>query len=154
MGALFDNYLRFPRIKHCKDYYEILGVKKDVTDSELKKKYRKLALQFHPDKNKTPGAGEAFKGESRTASAAALVGRSWLFMGGHERPRAMDSRRGAAAVEGGISRSHILRPHYGLLMMNAHRGRFKCMGSVFKWNRGVLVVRARFESGAGYRLEL
>ena len=51
-----------PRIMRCKDYYEILGVSKDVTDSDLKKAYRKLALQFHPDKNKAPGAGEAFKG--------------------------------------------------------------------------------------------
>lgn len=50
------------RIMRCKDYYEILGVSKDVTDSDLKKAYRKLALQFHPDKNKAPGAGEAFKG--------------------------------------------------------------------------------------------
>ncbi|MPC48226.1 DnaJ subfamily B member 14 [Portunus trituberculatus] len=50
------------KIMRCKDYYEILGVSKDVTDSDLKKAYRKLALQFHPDKNKAPGAGEAFKG--------------------------------------------------------------------------------------------
>jgi len=49
------------KIKSSKDYYEILNVKKDATDTDLKKSYRKLALQFHPDKNKAPGAGEAFK---------------------------------------------------------------------------------------------
>jgi len=49
------------KIKQCRDYYEILGVNKEATDSDLKKAYRKLALQFHPDKNKCPGASEAFK---------------------------------------------------------------------------------------------
>ena len=49
-------------IKECKDYYEILGVSKDATEADLKKQYKRLALQFHPDKNSAPGASEAFKG--------------------------------------------------------------------------------------------
>lgn len=49
------------RIKNCKDFYEILGVPKTANENDLKKSYKKLALQFHPDKNKAPGAETAFK---------------------------------------------------------------------------------------------
>jgi curved DNA-binding protein len=41
-----------------KDYYGILGVKPDATSDEIRKAFRKKALQFHPDRNKDPGAAE------------------------------------------------------------------------------------------------
>ncbi|TMS37767.1 hypothetical protein L596_004632 [Steinernema carpocapsae] len=49
------------RIRHCKDYYEILGVDKTASDAEVKRKYRALALKLHPDKCKAPHTAEAFK---------------------------------------------------------------------------------------------
>ena len=44
-----------------RDYYDVLGINRQATDEDIKKSYRKLAFQYHPDRNKDKSAEEKFK---------------------------------------------------------------------------------------------
>ena len=74
-----------------KDYYEILGVSKTATVAEIKKAYRKKALEYHPDKN--PGDKEAEEKFKEAAQAYEILS--------DEQKRAQYDQYGHAAFEGG-----------------------------------------------------
>jgi len=44
-----------------RDYYEVMGVPRNASEEEIKRVFRKLALEYHPDRNKSDGAAERFK---------------------------------------------------------------------------------------------
>ncbi|GFR00741.1 dnaJ homolog subfamily B member 9 [Trichonephila clavata] len=44
-----------------RDYYDVLGVNKKASNRDIKKAFRKLAMQYHPDKNKDPEAEKKFR---------------------------------------------------------------------------------------------
>ncbi|KAI8389219.1 hypothetical protein BD560DRAFT_343989 [Blakeslea trispora] len=73
-----------------KDYYKILGLSKSASENEIKKAYRKLALQYHPDKN----AGDA-KAEARFKE----VGEAYAVLSDSEKKARYDS---GVDLEGGM----------------------------------------------------
>jgi DnaJ-class molecular chaperone len=75
-----------------KDYYQILGVGKTATAQEIKSAYRKLALEYHPDRNKTKEAGEKFK----------EVTKAYEVLSNEEKRKSYDQFGHAAFEQGGF----------------------------------------------------
>ncbi|XP_017078674.2 dnaJ homolog subfamily B member 14 [Drosophila eugracilis] len=55
------------KVLKCRNHYEVLRVSHHATYSEVKRAYHKLALRLHPDKNRSPGAEQAFRRISEAA---------------------------------------------------------------------------------------
>ena len=74
-----------------KDYYEVLGLQKGATDEEIKRAFRRLAKQYHPDVNKDPGAEEKFK----------EIGEAYSVLSDPDKKRQYDQFGHAAFQNGG-----------------------------------------------------
>ncbi|KAE8821845.1 Chaperone protein dnaJ 49 [Hordeum vulgare] len=84
--------------KHTRDYYKILGLEKDCTVEDVRKAYRKLSLKVHPDKNKAPGAEDAFKAVSKAFQCLSdAESRKRFDLVGSEEPPAYNRRAASTA---------------------------------------------------------
>jgi molecular chaperone DnaJ len=81
-----------------RDYYEVLGVPKDATKDQLKAAYRKLAMEYHPDRNKSPQAEERFKEISESYAVLS-----------DDAKRAQYDRFGHEGIQGRYSTEDIFR---------------------------------------------
>lgn len=74
------------------DLYDVLGVPRDASDDEIKRAFRKLAFQYHPDRNRDLGAEDKFK----------EINAAYQVLSDHEK-RSRYDRYGQAGVEGGFA---------------------------------------------------
>jgi molecular chaperone DnaJ len=72
-----------------RDYYDVLGVPRSADQAEVKRAFRKLAMEYHPDRNSAPDAAEKFK----------EINQAYEVLG-DEQKRAMYDRFGHAGVDG------------------------------------------------------
>ena len=62
-----------------RDYYEVLGVSRGASLEEIKKAYRRLALQYHPDRNPAADATEKFKEASEAFDVLGDPGKRRIY---------------------------------------------------------------------------
>jgi len=123
-----------------RDYYEVLGISKDAQINEIKSQYRKLALKFHPDRNKSSEAAEHFKEISEAYAVLSDTKKRQLY-----------DQHGHAGVDGRYSTEDIFRgagfnfDDVGSIFENLFGGRGQGFGN-FGRQRGSDLLHETFVS--------
>ena len=110
-------------MSHMKeDFYNILGLSKGASANEIKKAYRKKAIEFHPDKN--PGDKEAEANFKKAAEAYEVLSdpqkKSQYDQFGHSAFESGGFGVGAGHSVGAVRARRRLRPHFGLPPTQPH----------------------------------
>src|SRR6187402_2860464 len=92
-----------PSMATKRDYYDVLGVKRDASDSQISSAYRKLAVKYHPDSN--PGDAEAVGKFKEAAEAYEILSDS--------DKRARYDQFGHAGTEGFGTQFHDVEDIFG-----------------------------------------
>jgi len=137
-----EQIVAIKRIKQCKTFYEVLEVSKTASDVEIKKAYRKLALQMHPDKNHAPGSEEAFKMVTQAFSCLSDPRKRQTYdLHGSEETtvnRSPFSRGGGVYYEDDLSPEDIFNVFFGIPTRQGARNRnFYYNSSPFGSSNGV-----------------
>ena len=125
-----------------KDFYEILGVQKNASDDEIKKSYRKLAMKYHPDRNKDDKESER---KFKEVSAAYEVlkdseKRSAYDQYGHDAFRQSGGGQGFGDFGGGFS--DIFEEFFGGGFGGQSRQRGPQRGNDLRYNMSVSLQEA------------
>ncbi|TNM91264.1 dnaJ homolog subfamily B member 9-like [Takifugu flavidus] len=92
-----------------RDYYEILGVPKDATERQIKKAFHKLALKYHPDRNKGPDAEAKFREIAEAYETLSDDKRRQEYDQLGHGPSPGDGHRGGGGADGG---NYNFRQHF------------------------------------------
>ena len=127
-----------------RDFYEILGVSKKASDDEIKKSYRKLAMKYHPDRNKSNKEAER-KFKEATAAYEALKDpqkRAAYDQYGHDafRQGGMGGAQGFGDFGGGFS--DIFEEFFGGGVGSSSRKRGPSRGSDLRYNMSISLQEA------------
>ena len=125
-----------------RDFYDILGVQKNASDDEIKKSYRKLAMKYHPDRNKDDKEAEK-KFKEATAAYEALKDpekRAAYDQYGHDafRQGGMGGAQGFGDFAGGFS--DIFEEFFGGGFGGSSRQRGPQRGSDLRYNMSVTLT--------------
>lgn len=88
-----------------KDYYEILGVSKEASSDEIKKAYRKLAIEYHPDKN---------NGDEKKGQIFLEINEAYEILGNEEKRKEYDTPKKSAGQKQNNKETEGFTPNFDM----------------------------------------
>lgn len=115
---------------HTDDYYRVLGVARDAGTREIRRAYRRLARQHHPDRNPQPDGPERFR----------TLAEAYAVLGDPARRARYDHTIGAPARQVTPRRAPALRTRRGVLELSPREARLAAVTPLTLTTNGIAIV--------------